>query len=150
VITLTGCVRAGTKAPCQSSGETSGEIVTGELSGKLGFIADEVAGSAPDVSIGLDLSGQPSLLSAECAGQKEALVVGGSVIAPIGKLDEMAKSFSLDFKAKAGIQTPEAFEEAPKDTLLATLGFGEEQAGLTGSQKLTGEESLEIKAEHGD
>jgi hypothetical protein len=150
VITLTGCVRAGTKAPCQSSGETSGEIVTGELSGKLGFIADEVAGSAPDVSIGLDVSGQPSLLSAECAGQKEALVVSGSVIAPIGKLDEMAKSFSLDFKAKAGTQTPEAFEEAPKDTLLATLGFGEEQAGLTSSQKLTGEESLEIKAEHGD
>jgi hypothetical protein len=150
VITLTGCVHAGTKAPCQSSGETSGEIVTGELSGKLGFIADEVAGSAPDVSIGLDLSGQPSLLSAECAGQKEALVVGGSVIAPIGKLDEMSKSFSLDFKAEAGIQAPEAFEEAPKDTLVASLGFGEEQAGLTSSQKLANEELTEIKAEHGD
>jgi hypothetical protein len=43
---------------------------------------------------------------------------------------------------------PEAFEEAPKDTLVATLGFGAEQAGLTTSQKLTGEEPLEIRAEH--
>jgi hypothetical protein len=148
VMTLTGCVHAGTKAQCQSSSQASGQIVTAALSGKLGFIADEVTQSASNVSIGLDLSGQPSLLSAECGGQKEALVLRGSVIAPIGKLDKMSSSFSVKLTAKSGLQAPEAFEEASKDTLLATLGFGEEQAGLTSSQKLTGEESLEIKALH--
>jgi hypothetical protein len=148
VITLTGCVHAGTKQPCQSSGASSGEIVTGDLTGKLGFISDEVSASASNVSIGLDISGQPSLLSAECGEQKEALAVRGSVIAPIGKLDKMSSSFTAKFTAKAGAQVPEAFEEAPKDTLTATLGFGEEQAGLTSSQKLTSEEPMEIKALH--
>ena len=146
IITLTGCAHSGSKQPCQSAKAASGQIVTGELGGKLGFIADEVTQSASNVSIGLDLSGQPSLLSAECGGQKEALVVSGSAIGAIGKLDKMSPSFTVKYAAKAGLQAPEGFEEAPSDTLAATLGFGSEQAGLTSSQKLVSEEPLEIKA----
>jgi len=148
ILTLTGCAHSGTKEPCQSAKAPSGEIVTSSLTGTLGFTKDEVTETSSSVAVGFDLSHEPSLLSAECGGQKEALVVSGSAIAPIGKVDKMASSFSVKYKASVGIQVPEAFEEAPKDTLVATLGFGAEQAGLTTSQKLTGEEPLEIRAEH--
>ena len=148
VLTLTGCARSGSMEPCQSAKAPSGEIVTSALTGTLGFTTDEVTESSSAVAVGLDLSHEPSLLSAECGGEKEALVVSGSAIAPIGKVDKMTSSFSLKYKARAGVQVPEAFEEAPKDTLVATLGYGAEQAGLTSSQKLTGEEPLEIRAEH--
>lgn len=148
VLTLTGCAHSGSGEPCQSAKAPAGEIVTSALTGTLGFTKDEVTESSSAVAVGFDLSHEPSLLSAECAGQKEALVVSGSAIALVGKVDKMASSFSVKYKASAGKQVPEAFEEAAKDTLVATLGFGAEQAGLTTSQKLTSEEPLEIRAEH--
>jgi hypothetical protein len=148
VVTLTGCVHSVSEEPCQSAKAPLGEIVTSELTGTLGFIKDEVTESSSSVSVGLDLSGKSSLLSAECGGQKEVLVLSGSAIAPIGKLDKMSSSFSVRYKASAGEQETEEFEEAPKDTLVATLGLGAEQAGLTTSGKLANEEPLEIRAEH--
>ncbi|HTU79772.1 MAG TPA: hypothetical protein VMF09_13540 [Solirubrobacteraceae bacterium] len=148
VITLKGCVFASTKQKCESARAPAGQIVTNELTGTLGFIKDEVAESSSTVSVGLDLSDGSSLLSAECVGRPEALVLSGSAIAPIGKLDKMSSSFSADYKARAGLQEVEAFEEAPKDTLLATLGSGVERAGLTSSRTLVNEEPLEIRAEH--
>ena len=148
VLTLTGCAHSGSKEPCQSAKAPSGEIVTNALTGTLGFTKDEVTETATSVAVGLDLGGGRSLLSAECGGQAEALVLSGSAIGAVAKLDKMSSSFSVKYKASAGQQEIEAFEEAPKDTLTATLGFGAEQAGLTGSQKLAGEEQLEIRAEH--
>jgi hypothetical protein len=147
-LTLTGCERSATKEPCQSASAASGEIVAHSLAGELGFIEDEATESALTVSVGLDLSHAPTLLSAECAGAKEALEVTGSVIAPITKVDKMSSTFSLGYKASVGAQQPEAFEEASKDTLTATLGQGAEQAGLTTKEKLTNEEKLEIRAIH--
>jgi hypothetical protein len=146
--TFTGCERAATKEPCQSASAASGEIVAPSLAGELGFIEDEATESALTVSVGLDLSHAPTLLSAECAGAKEALDVTGSVIAPITKVDKMSSTFSLGYKASVGAQQPEAFEEGSKDTLTATLGQGAEQAGLTTKVKLTNEEKLEIRAIH--
>jgi hypothetical protein len=67
------------------------------------------------------------------------------VIAPFakaGELDKMASSFTLAYKATSGRQIPEAFEGVVKDTLL----LGGEQAGLTGSESISDEEALEIKA----
>lgn len=147
--TFTGCVRAADGESCQSSSAAPGVIVTSALAGGLGFIEDKLSGSSLAVSVGVDLAHEPSLLSAECGGAKEALVVKGSVIAPIGKLDKMTSSFSLKYEAKVGKQAPEGFEEEPNDTLLATMGSGSEQAGLTSAEKIANEEPLEIKAEHG-
>jgi hypothetical protein len=142
---LTGCQRADTKASCQSAGAAAGEIVTSQLEGELGFIEDEYEGEQLNVSVGLDLKRQPSLLTAECGGSPVS--VSGSVIAPIGPVDKMASSFTLKFKATGGKQIPEAFEEKPNDTLVSTIGGGPpEQTGLTGTGKLTNGEKLEIRA----
>ncbi len=148
VLTLTGCERSANSEPCQSSGAPAGELVTSSLTGRLGFIEDQVAESGLLVSVGLDLGAAPSLLSAECDGASETLVVRGSVIAPIGKANKMSSSFSVKYSAKVGKQEPEQFEGEPQDTLSATMGFGAEQAGLTATQKLANGEQLEIKTEH--
>jgi hypothetical protein len=150
VVTFDGCVRAASRESCQSAKAPAGEIVTSTLSGELGFIQDEVVGesSALVVSVGLDLGHEPSLLSAECGGASEALVVRGSVIAPIGKANKMSPSFSLKFKQATGKQQPEGFEGHTPDTLSATLGHGSEQVGLSATEKLAGEEPLEIKSEY--
>jgi hypothetical protein len=112
----------------------------------LGFIQDERTESGLLVSVGVDLGAEPSLLTAQCDGANEELVVKGSVIAPISKIDAMSKTFSLAYTQSAGKQSPEQFEGGSKDTLTATLGSGAEQAGLSTTEKITNEESLEIKA----
>jgi hypothetical protein len=145
-VTFKGCKSVAGKGACQSSAAPSGEIVASRLTGGLGFIQDERTESGLLVSVGVDLSAEPSLLTAQCDGANEELVVKGSVIAPISKIDAMSKTFSLDYAASAGKQSPEQFEGEPKDTLTATLGAGAEQAGLTTSEKISNEESLEIKA----
>jgi len=144
---FTGCKGTATNEPCESSGARSGEIITSSLTGGLGFIEDQLTESTLLVSVGVDLGQQPSLLRAECASVKETLVVEGSVIAPIAKLDKMSKTFSLSYSASGGKQAPEQFEGGANDTLTATLGSGAEQAGLTTVEKITNEEPLEIKAE---
>ena len=148
VVTLSGCKRSANDESCQSPKAATGEIVSSPLTGRLGLIEDLVTASGLLVSVGFDLGAEPSLLTAECAGAKEALVVKGSVIAPIGKANRMSSSFSLKYRAKVGRQEPEQFEGAPPDTLVATMGFGSEQAGLTASAKFANQEQLEIKTEH--
>jgi hypothetical protein len=145
-VTLTGCVSAATKLPCQSAGAASGEIKTSPLAGVLGFIRDQPTETGLLVSVGVDLSHGPSLLQAQCAGISEALVVTGSVIGAIGKLDQMSLGNTLKYTASHGKQLPEHFEEGSKDTLTATLGSGAEQAGLTTAQTITNEEPMEILA----
>jgi hypothetical protein len=144
---LTGCTLSSSKAACQSSGAPSGEIDTSSLAGQLGFIEDR-SGPADEliVSVGVDLSQNPTLISAQCAGVSEALSVSGSAIGAIGSLNKMSGSQTLTYSQGSGKQAPEAFEEAAKDTLSATLGSGAEQAGLATKQKLTNEEHLEVKA----
>jgi hypothetical protein len=146
-LALTGCTLASSKASCHSSGAGSGEIVTSALSGQLGFIKDQ-SGPADEllVSVGVDLSHGPSLISAECAGLSEAVTVTGSVIGALGKLSTMSATNTLTATQSAGKQSPEAFEEQPKDTLSATLGSGAEQAGLASKVTITNEEKLEVKA----
>jgi hypothetical protein len=145
-LSLAGCQRTSTKQPCETSGSESGKIVSGTLAGTLGFIKDQATETETLASVGVDLSETPSLLHAECGGVSEPLVVAGSVIAQLTKIDAMSSSNTLKFASSGGKQTPEAFEEQSKDTLTATLGSGAEQAGLAATQKITNEESLEIKA----
>jgi hypothetical protein len=143
---LTGCKRLATKATCQSSGAAPGEIVASGLTGSLGFITEEAHESEVIASVGLNLSHEPSLLSAACGGSEEALTVKGSFIAPIAKADKMTSSFTVTAKASSGKQQPEAFEVGPKDTLTATMGSGVEPAGVNAKQKIANEEPLEIRA----
>jgi hypothetical protein len=145
-VTFKGCKSGAGKQTCQSSAAPSGEIVSSRLTGVLGFVQDERTEAGLLVSVGLDLSAQPSLLTAQCDGAGEELVVDGSVIAPIAKIDAMSKTFSAAYAASAGRQSPEQFEGEANDTLTATFGAGAEQAGLSAAEKISNEESLEIKA----
>ena len=82
-VILTGCKSASPNATCQSSGAAAGEITAAGLKLQLGFIKDAVQEGQLLLSIGWDLTHEPALISAECAGVKEGLEVSGSVIAPI-------------------------------------------------------------------
>jgi hypothetical protein len=147
-VTLTECKLAAKNETCQSAGAATGEITANGLGATLGFIKDESKGTELSLSLGWDLAHEPSVLSAECGSAKEALLVTGSVIAPIGTIDKMTSAYPLKFSAVSGKQVPEAFEEAPKDTLSASVGAGSaEQAGLTAANKITNEDKLEFKGE---
>jgi hypothetical protein len=146
-VTFTGCVRAGNKEPCQSAGASSGEIRAPGLQGKLGFIRDTAVEGVTSVSVGWALGRTPSLISAECGAAHEALVVTGSVIAPLGTIDKMSLANALKLKQSGGKQIPESFEEEAKETLSATIGsIGPEQAGLATVEKVANQEKVEIKA----
>jgi len=149
-ITLTGCGRTTlSKETCQSAGAGSGEIVASGLSAELGFIKDTALPGSGEVeaSLGWDLTKSPTVLAGECGPGNEALVVTGSVIAPISAIDKMAPNYTLKYTEKTGNQIPESFEGKPQDTLGVAFGSGASQgAGLTSTVKVANEEKLEFKA----
>jgi hypothetical protein len=146
-VTYTGCEQTTSKHSCQSSGRAAGEIATSQLEGHLGFIRDTwTKEEGLHVSVGLDLKHEPALFTAECGGTPVS--VGGSVIGTFTTFDKMGLKSALKYVVTEGKQSPEAFEFGAKDTLTTAFGGGSaEQAGLTGTQAITNEEKLEIKAE---
>jgi Subtilase family len=147
-LTLTGCKRASSGESCQSLAAGAGEIVTSALEGEVGFISGR---ATKKPVIGLDLKHEGAIITAECgAGLSRAvLTVEGSAIATVTKTALMTLEETLKFKATAGLQEPEHFEEGVKDTLLETLVAGTEktteQAGLTVTALDKSEEPIEIK-----
>src|SRR5436190_1283837 len=91
---LTGCELTG-KGACQSAAAAQGEIVTSPLAAKLDFIRDEYKEATAFTSVGLDLTHDPSLLTAECGAAKVPLSITGSVIGTITPFDKMASAFAL-------------------------------------------------------
>ena len=147
-VTFTGCALATSKEPCQSAGAAPGEITAASLQGQLGFIKDVSEGTEIHVSLGWDLKHEPSLINAECGASKEAVVISGSVIAPISSLEKMTSAYTLKYAQAGGKQAPESFEEAPKDVLSTSIGGGAgEQTGLKTTEKIANEEKLEFKGE---
>jgi hypothetical protein len=147
-LALTGCKLVASGESCQSSGAASGEITASGLSAELGFIQDIDQGGEVLATAGWDLKREPSIISGECGSAKQALLVTGSVIAPISAAEKMVSAYTLKLAETGGKQAPESFEEAPKDTLTETLGGGpSEQAGLKATEKITNEEKLEFKVE---
>jgi hypothetical protein len=144
---LTECKLTATKEACQSTGGAAGEVVTGALEGRLGFIEDQYIENIATNVVGMDFTGQPALLSAECGAQKTPLSVTGSVIGRLTPIDKMSTTFVLQFSQTGGAQIPESFEDdAAKHTLSLSLGSSSpEAAGLSVKAKLTGEEKLENK-----
>jgi hypothetical protein len=143
---LVACKYSTGKVSCHSSGAAAGEIVTSPLQGKLGFVQDhEAEGHVAVLSVGIDISAQPTLLTAECGTQR--LAVSGSAIGVLTPVETMTKSFLLTFTQAGGAQQPESFEEEPKDTLSLSFGGGSpEAAGLGAKVKLVNAEKLSVKA----
>jgi hypothetical protein len=141
-LTFTGCSLSSSQAACQSEGRGSGEVETAALVGELGFIK---GGAKPTVGVDLAPSSSTGNVMQFSCGPT-SVNVGGSIVAPISSTDKMASSFTVKAKAAKGIQRPEGFEGAGKDTLTWDSGLGQEQLGLTSAVKIVGEESVEIKA----
>jgi hypothetical protein len=148
-VKLVGCSSGALTEKCQSAGAAKGEIVTGALAGTLGFIEDNFNTEKGFLTkIGVALSGQPTVLSAECGAAKTPVTVTGGVVGELTPLDTMTKTFVLTFTQSGGTQSPEGFEDQGKQTLSMTVGGGGAQpAGLAAIAKLTNEEKLATKGE---
>jgi hypothetical protein len=149
IIVFTGCKATsliGLKGLTCENG-APGEITTQVLTSTLGFIKQPAT-----TSVGVSLEG-PGGLFAEFRCGPLFVVISGSVIAPITPISKMTLKFKEKFKAAHGIQAPEHFEGAPKDTLLCKVyestGPGgplltSEQCGFTSADTVTNEEPLEV------
>jgi hypothetical protein len=140
---LTGCQeRAPATAECHTEGAGAGEIRSGALEGKLGFI------SASSRVVGLDLKPvAPALevMSFKCGAA--AFSVTGSVIGQLTRVDRMSSRIKLRYTAAGGEQVPQQFEGGVKDTLALVPSMGAaEPLGLAGTASIASESPLEIKA----
>jgi hypothetical protein len=143
---LTGCEVSPSKEQCTSSGAAPGELKINALAGELGFIKDEPIKEGLNLKVGWLFKNGGSVLSATCGPSKIAVNVTGGVIGEV-VTNKMLSSYTLKFVQKAGKQSPESFEEEPKNTLSMTFGaVPAEQTGLMNSSKITNEEKIEIKS----
>jgi hypothetical protein len=142
VITLTGCESAGAK--CTSAGAGEGEGVTTQLEGQLGIERTSPEGPQKNKAA-LDLApAEPSGPVAEFTCGPTAVVIRGSVLAPLAA-NKMVLTDTLKYTATGGKQKPEAFEGMPADVLLSTFGeAAPEQTGLKLQLIRTDEEKIEV------
>jgi hypothetical protein len=143
---FTGCQLVPSKEQCTTAGSAPGEIKINSLNGELGFIKDEPIVEGLNLSIGWLFKNGGSVLTAQCGPSKIAVNVTGSVIGSI-PTNKMLNSYSVKFAQKTGKQSPESFEEEPKNTLSMVFGaVPAEQTGLMSTVKINNEEKLEIKS----
>jgi len=145
VVAFTGCTAAGLS--CTSKGAKSGELITNELEGLVGW--ENKALKKTD----LELSPAKSVTSGffiefECVGL--LVKVKGHVLVPI-KNDAMKETEILKFVAKKGKQKPEKWEESSEKAILEASfsnfkGGAFEQAGQNIASTVKGEEKLELNA----
>jgi hypothetical protein len=146
-LTFSGCKLGKSTETCQT-GATAGEISTGPLQARLGFIKDLESGSEVISPVGWDLTNGATIVSGSCGASAQSLAVTGSVIGEVSANDKMALAYSLRFAQTAGKQSPESFEEEPKDTLGESFGGAPpEQVGLKATEKIANEEKLEFKSQ---
>jgi hypothetical protein len=146
VVKFNGCKSL--EAPCTTPGAASGELVTNELEGIVGFVKKEAI--ATKSKLGLELSPAKSVTSGlfiefSCIGL--VVKVRGHVLVPI-KDDSMKTTETLKFVAVKGKQKPEKWEESSAKQILEASFKGEpfEQAGQNITTTVTGAEALELNA----
>jgi hypothetical protein len=139
VVTFTGCESAG--AACNTTGAASGELVTKDLEGIVGWESKAAHKTAFD----LYPEGKTGLfIEFACIGLTVA--VRGSVLVPI-TADKMEQTGTLKYASTGGRQAVEHFEGEPNDILEASFRGGAfEQSGQTITTTLTNEEKLELNA----
>lgn len=145
IVTFTGCKSAG--LACTSKGAKSGELVTNELEGTVGWENKALKKTA------LELFPAKSVTSGffiefECVGL--LVKVKGHVLVPI-KNDAMKETETLKFVAKKGKQKPEKWEESSESAILEASfsnfkGGAFEQAGQSIISTIKGEEKMELNA----
>ncbi len=142
IVTFTGCKSL--ELPCTTEGAASGELVTNELEGIVGW--ESKAAKKTDIELYPAKSVSSGLfIEFHCASL--VVKVRGKVLAPI-KNDKMTQSETLKFKATKGVQKPEKWEESPFPQILEASFKGGpfEQAGQQITSTVTGAEKLELNA----
>jgi hypothetical protein len=142
VVHFTGCKSLG--QPCTTPGAPTGELVTNELTGAIGW--ENKSRKKTDLELFPAKSvGSGLFIEFSCLGL--VVKVRGHVLVPI-KNDKMTKTETLKFVAAKGKQKPEKWEEsAEKQILEASFKGGPfEQAGQQITSTIEGEEKLELNA----
>jgi hypothetical protein len=117
-----------------------GGFETKRLRSLYGFIARPAS-----VGVSLEPLTGTTFAEFECAGQKGQIT--GSVIAPVTPVGTMTTTFTEEFTGSAGVQSPEAFEGEPQDTLSCVIppSSTPEPCSFKSKDKITNEEKLEIR-----
>ena len=130
--------------PCTTEGAKSGELVTNELDGIVGWANKAL--KRTDLEL-YPAASAPSgyFIEFSCTGL--VVKVRGHVLVPI-KNDKMTATETLKFKASKGKQKPETWEESGSPAILeASFKAGPfEQAGQNITSTVKGEEALELNA----
>jgi len=159
---FTGCSTTAIEGPCGTEGAGSGEIVTNELEGSLGYIKK----TAPK-SVGQELKPASTVKSKlfvkfACGvggpltvevGQKPTGTTeekgGDCIIAPVEPFNVMAETASQNYSGAGGVQNPQKFEGSTKKCNLEShfsVSSVWERSTQTLLTTVNGEEALEIKA----
>ena len=136
-VKFTGCNLFG--RACTTPGAASGELITNELEGLVGWESKAAKKTALELSPAKSVS-SGLFIEFSCTGL--VVKVKGHVLVPI-KNDKMTSTETLKFSAKKGKQKPEKWEESSGLTILEASFKGGpfEQAGqeitstITGSKK---------------
>ncbi len=157
VATFTGCTLPLISAPCNTAGKASGEIVTNELEGKMGYISGK--GTKTPV-VGQELKPQKNVTSKlfaafECGAGAVKIEVGqgtgkggNCIIAPVEPANVMSTNATETYSGSGGKQSPQSFEGSTKVCNLESRANGGawERATQALVTTITNEEELEIFA----
>jgi hypothetical protein len=135
------------KLVCSTPGAKAGELVTNDVEALVGWENKARKKTALELYPGKSVT-SGLFIEFECSGL--VIKVKGKVLVPI-KNDEMKTSEILKFKATAGKQKPEKWEESSEKAILESSfkGGPYEQSGqqITSTLKeFAGEEALELNA----
>jgi hypothetical protein len=141
-ITFTGCKLK--KIPCNTPGVAPGEIITGMLSMKIGYI------NKAKKEVGVDLeepTGAP-FITFVCGAAMRAVVIGSVIgrITPVNKVVVPPATFKLKFAQTAGVQKIAKLEGGPIDVLETSLGGPFEGSGLASTDLLLFGEPVKLMA----
>ena len=145
VVTFTGCKSLGLN--CTSPGHATGELVTNELEGLVGW--ENKALKKTDLELH-PAKGVTSGLFIEFECQGLVIKVRGNILVPI-KNDIMTATETLKYTDAKGKQKPEKWEESAEKQILEasfsnTKNAAFEQAGQEITSTVKGEEKLELNA----
>jgi hypothetical protein len=142
---LAGCEptnRFGIK--CESQGAGLGKVNFNALEGNLGYIAN---GVEPTVGLVLTPTAADGGYLAQFHCGEVPVSITGGVIAAYAPVDKMVTTFTVSLKQTKGLQTPEALEGGTPELLSMIIGASApERMGLKAADKVTNQESLELKA----
>jgi hypothetical protein len=142
VVTFVGCKSSG--FACKTPKEASGELVTTELTGTLGY----TNAAKKEVGVKLAPTAGGKFIEFECVGGIVKVQVTGSVIGALTPVLTPTTKFTLTFKQTKGVQALTKFEGEKEESLLKTSinGGAAEFSGQESTSNIVTSETEEIKA----